>query len=86
MMVPMFKVRRQVCKSLNSMSITKEVPEQTSIGSEGIGKQKDSDNVVEYEGHVPVSASRNTQQLQPGSSCIRVKNRRDYWDNWCWLT
>ena len=58
-----------------------QVPGQPSLGSEGVGKQKAGDNVIEQGGHVPAPASSRTWQLQPCGSGFRVKNRRDYWDN-----
>jgi hypothetical protein len=42
---------------------TEQDPEQPSLGSEEVGKQKASDNVVEQGGHVPAPASGRTQQL-----------------------
>ena len=40
-----------------------QVPGQPSLGSEGVGKQKTGDNVIEQGGHVPVPASSRAQQL-----------------------
>jgi hypothetical protein len=54
---------------------------QSSLGSEGAGKEEMSDNVIEQGSHVPAPASSRTQQLQPCGSGVRVKNRRDYWDH-----
>jgi hypothetical protein len=55
--------------------------EQPSLGSEGVGKQKAGDNIIEQGGHVPAPASSRTQQLQPCGSDIRVKNKMEYWNN-----
>lgn len=64
---------------------TEQVPGQPNSGSEGVGKQKVGDNVVEKEGHVPSPASSRTWHLSAHGCDFRVQNRRNYWDNWCWL-
>jgi hypothetical protein len=35
--------------------------------------------------HVPAPVSSRTWQVQSYGSGFRVKNRRDYWENKCWL-
>jgi hypothetical protein len=52
-----------------------------SLGSEGFGKQKASDNIIVQTGHVIIPARSRTWQLQPCGSGSRVKNGRDFWDN-----
>jgi len=42
---------------------TEQHPEQPSLGSEGVGKQKASDDIIEQEGHVPVPTSSRTQHV-----------------------
>jgi hypothetical protein len=42
---------------------TEQDPGQPSLGSEGVGKQKASDNVIVQGGHVLVPASSRTWQL-----------------------
>jgi hypothetical protein len=64
---------------------TEQVSGQPSLGSEKVGKEKAGDNVIEQGGHVPAQVSNKIQQLWPCGSSFRVKTRRDYWDNWCWL-
>jgi hypothetical protein len=59
----------------------KQVPGQPSLGSEGVGKQKACDIVIEQGTHVPAPASSRTQQLWKCGSGFRVQNRRNYWDN-----
>ena len=71
MLISVFKVKQS----------TEQDPGQPSLGSEGVGKQKASDNVIVQGGHVLVPASSRTQQLQPCGSGSRVKNGRNYWDN-----
>jgi hypothetical protein len=66
---------------LSSRSIYRASSRQSRIGSEGVGKQKAGDDVIEQGDHVPVPASSRTLQLWPCGSGFRVKNRRDYWDN-----
>ena len=58
---------------------TEQVSGQPSLGSEGVGKQKASDNVIVQSGHVLVRASSRTRQLHPCGSGSRVKNGRNYW-------
>jgi hypothetical protein len=64
---------------------SEQVPGQPSLGTEAVEKQKAGNNVIEQGSHVPGPASSRTWQLWPCGSGFRVKNRRDYWDNWCWL-
>jgi hypothetical protein len=64
---------------------TEQVPGQPSLGGEGVGKQKAVDTVIEQGGHVPAQANCKTWQLWPCDSGFRVRNKRDYWDNRCWL-
>ena len=71
------------CRSLSSRSMDRLslALGQPSLGSEGVGKQKAGDNVLEQGGHVLSPGSSRTQQLHPCGSGFRVQNRRDFWDN-----
>jgi hypothetical protein len=68
-LIPAF--RRQSHADLES---TEHVPEQSTLSSEGVGKQKAGDNVIEQWGHD--SASSRTHQLQPCGSVFRLKGLR----------
>ena len=60
------------CGSLSQGQSTEQVLGQPSLSSDGVGKEKAGDNVIEQGSHVPTPASSSTQQLQPCSSGFRV--------------
>jgi hypothetical protein len=47
-----------------------QIPEQSNIGSEEVGKQEAGDNVTEQGSHVAVPENSRTQQLQPCDSAF----------------
>ena len=49
---------------ISEFNITEQVPGQPNSGSEGVGKQKASDDVIEQGGHVPAQ-----QAAELGSFC-----------------
>jgi hypothetical protein len=75
-----FNLRRWADLCIQGQS-TEQDPEQSSLGSEGVGEQKAGDNVIEQGGHVLAPASSRTPQFQPCGSGFRVNNRRDCLDN-----
>lgn len=77
MVVHTFDPRIQETKPFRSVQgqSTKQVPEQPSLGHEGVRKQKAGDNLIKQ---VQAQASIRTWQLQPCGSGFRVKIRRGY--------
>ena len=57
---------------------TEQVLGQSSLGSEGVGKQKVGVDVI-------APARSRTQHLQPHGSGFRVKNRKGSWNHLCWV-
>jgi hypothetical protein len=63
------------------VNLQKQVPGQPSLDSDGVGKHKTGDNVIDQGGHVPAPANSRSEQLWSCGSGFRIQNRRDYWDN-----
>jgi hypothetical protein len=58
-----------------------QVPGQPRLGSEGAGKQKAGDNVVQQGRPCSSLSKLGPWQVWPCGSGFRVHIRRDYWDN-----
>ena len=62
------------------VTFTEQVPKHLNLGNGWC-------NRIRREGmvHVPAPTSNRLWLLQPHDSDFRVKNRKDFWDNWCLL-